>query len=146
MAKNVIITPTEPSNNSSEKKKKAKKGKSLFRIPKPKDTSFGSAVINVMDGSVLTRESVLKLIPFFLFLSAIGILYIANSYWGDKTVREIESIKKELKELRFEHISTKSTLIYNSQQSEVAHRLDSTGIKESVAPPSKIIVQPTEKE
>lgn len=73
-----------------------------------------------------------------LFITLLAIVYIANSYNAEKTIIEIGKTKKELEELRFEYITTKSNLMFHSKQSEIAVRLAGSGIKESLVPPQKI--------
>ena len=46
-------------------------------------------------------------IPFILFLALIAILYIANGYYADDKIREVNKVSNQLKELRSEYISTK---------------------------------------
>lgn len=82
----------------------------------------------------------LKHVPFLLFLSVIAILYIANGYWADDKVRQVNKISAQLKELRSEYISTKSDLMFVSKQSEVARTAEKLGLKEPVTPPMKIVV------
>ncbi len=131
MAKNVIKNPTV------KKGKSGKKFKLNLRLPKPKDTTIGSAINEILEGTFLTRKGFIKLIPLVLFITLLAVIYIANSYWSIKGFREVSDLKKELKELRFEHITTKSDFMYISKQSEVARKLDSVGIKESTVPPQK---------
>jgi hypothetical protein len=50
-----------------------------------------------------------------------------------------------LQELRFNYISTKSKLMQSSRQSELVHRLEARGIKESKIPPRKIIIESKSK-
>ena len=44
-------------------------------------------------------------------------LYIANSYYAEHTVRDIDKTEKELKELRSEFIRGKSELMYSNNLS-----------------------------
>lgn len=99
----------------------------------------GGAVQNVLGGSFLTKERAVRLLPFFLFLSLLAMFYIANTYVAEKTERDIQALRKSLKELRYEYITTKSELMNQSQQSEVAKRLKNINIKESRVPPVKVI-------
>ncbi|MCX6230803.1 MAG: FtsL-like putative cell division protein [Bacteroidetes bacterium] len=131
MGKNII------KEQEVKKEKSKKKFRFKLNIPKPKETSFGNAINEVLDGTFLTRKSVIKLLPLGLFIAFLAAIYIANNYWSIKSFREMQKLKRELKELRFEHISSKSELMYISKQSEVARRLDSLGIKESTVPPQK---------
>ncbi|MFH1004973.1 MAG: FtsL-like putative cell division protein [Bacteroidota bacterium] len=95
---------------------------------------------NVFSGNFLSKENVILQIPFIFFLMLIGIVYIANGYYAEKSVREISRINNELKELKSEFIITKSELMFMSNQSEVAKSVAQLGLKESTVPPKKIIV------
>lgn len=96
---------------------------------------------NILGGTFLTRESTAKHLPFLLFLAFIAIIYIGNSYYAEKSIRKIEKLQKQLKEMRYEYISHKSDVNYKSRQSEVANSLKNKGIKESTVPPTKIFVE-----
>ncbi len=96
---------------------------------------------SVMDGTILTREKVVKTLPFLLYIAFLAILYIANTYYAEKKVIEIEKVKRELKELRSESISIESRLMYYSRQTEVMKRIIPYGIKESLIPPKKIFTE-----
>jgi hypothetical protein len=89
-------------------------------------------------GGLIEKESLVKLMPYILFLTILAITYIANSYLAEKKIRNIEHLNSELKELRSEYISTKSDLMHKSKQSEVAKAVEPLGIKESVDPPVKV--------
>jgi len=132
MSKNVIKEPVV-----AEKQKPKRKFKLKLNLPRPKNTTIGNAFNELLEGTFLTRKGVIKLLPLGLFITLLMIIYIANNYWSIKSFREMYSLKKELKELRFEHITTKSDFMYISKQSEVARKLDSLGIKESTIPPQK---------
>jgi hypothetical protein len=97
-------------------------------------------VMRFLDGSFMTKENVVDMLPFLLFVSLIGIIYIGNRYYSEKNVFKMNAISNELKELRSEYITTKSELMFKSKQSEVARSVAETGLKESVVPPKKIVV------
>jgi hypothetical protein len=123
--------------------KEKKKGKKP-REPKG-DSRVGKAIRSILDGSILTRENAVRLLPFVLFLTLLCVIYIANSYYAEKTIIRTDKIRRELKELGNEFISSKSELMICSKQSELAIMLDSTGIIESLEPPKKIFVNPNAK-
>ena len=87
---------------------------------------------------------IVGMMPFMFFLTVLSLVYIANSYYAEKTVRDIDKISKELKELRSEYISVKSDLMYSSKQSNVANKAEEVGVKESLIPPNKIVVSQKE--
>lgn len=99
---------------------------------------MGSSLHSIVDGSFLTRENLVKQVPFILFLTLVALFYIANSFNAEKTIIDISRTKKELQELRYEYITTKSNLMFHSKQSEVAAKLKNSGLKESLEPPVKI--------
>jgi hypothetical protein len=59
---------------------------------------------------------IVKNIPFFLFLSVLAVLYIANGHRADKTIRKINSTTAELKELQYEYKTLKSEVMFKSQE------------------------------
>ncbi|HRY33737.1 MAG TPA: FtsL-like putative cell division protein [Bacteroidales bacterium] len=103
-----------------------------------KSWSLGRILQSILDGTFLTRENFIRSIPYLFFLAFLAIIYIANTYYAEKTVKSIDRAKKELKELRYEHVTVKSELMYLSKQSEVGRRLAGTGMKPSTVPPVKL--------
>lgn len=81
------------------------------------------------------------MLPFVFFSTMLALIYIANSYYAEKTIREIDATGKEIKELRSEFISVQSDLMMKSKQTEVLNAVQAMGIKQSLEPPKKIIVE-----
>jgi len=96
---------------------------------------------HILDGSIITQDKILQHWGYVIFLACLSILLIANNYVSEKIIRETNSVKRELKELQTEHLATLSEYLRKSQQSEIAKRLEPTGIKESVVPPKRIVVR-----
>ena len=80
-------------------------------------------------------------VPFFLFLSVLAILYIANGHIADKTVRDINTTAKELKELQYEYKTVKSDLMYKSREAEMIKATAPLGLKVTAEPPMHIVVE-----
>ena len=96
---------------------------------------------DIVDGSLLTRDKVVKQLPFVLFITLIIILYIGNRYHAEKLVRRTLEMQIELKELRAESISTASELEYISRQSQVARLIDERNmdLEQSRKPPYQLV-------
>ena len=99
---------------------------------------------SIFSGNFLNKENVVSSLPYVFFLTFLGILYIANGYYSEKTVRDLYKVGSELKELRSEYITTKSDFNFKSKQSQVAEATVELGIKESIIPPSKIVLDKKE--
>lgn len=109
---------------------------------KPKSSRSSKSIIRFSDVfGVFKRNEIAKSMPFVLFVTALIIFYIGNSYYAEKMVRDIEKTKTELKERRAEYISTMSLLMIESKQSEVAKEMAKYDLKESTEPPQKIFVE-----
>jgi cell division protein FtsL len=78
---------------------------------------------------------IVKNIPFFLFLSVLAVVYIYNGHYADKTIRNINKVSKELKELQYEYKTLKSEVMFRSKQSEMAKAVEPLGLKELMLPP-----------
>ncbi len=111
----------------------------------PEKWSTGQTLQSILNGTFLTREQVLRSIPYLFFLAFLGLIYIANTYQAERTISSIDACKKELKELRYEHITVKSELMYLSKQSEISRRLEGSGLKPVVTPPVKITLPAKEQ-
>jgi hypothetical protein len=114
-------------------KKRKKRSSSDYRTQQ-----VARSLTGVIAGTFLTRENVVRQLPFLIFIMVLAMIYIGNSYSAEKLDMTIERIKKENDVLRYEHVLTKSRLTNYSRPPEVARKLQGTGIKESVLPPQKI--------
>jgi hypothetical protein len=72
---------------------------------------------------------------------ALGLIYISNTHYAEKTVRHINSIQAEVEDLRADYTTLKADLMFASKQSEVARKVQPLGLKESLTPPYKIEVE-----
>ncbi|MBL0310814.1 MAG: hypothetical protein IPP77_14420 [Bacteroidetes bacterium] len=86
-------------------------------------------------------KKVLTNMPAVLFLALLAILHIANNHMAENYVRSISRTEIEVKELRWQYMSTASDLMKKSKQSEVAKLVSVQGIKELRIPPYKIEVK-----
>jgi len=102
----------------------------------PVNPSADEALKKASDFSFfLQKEKVGKMMPPIFLAVGIIILYISLSHFHVKSLKQKEDLKTQLNELRSEYISVKSNLMKQSNQSEVARRLQSEGIKELRTPP-----------
>jgi len=84
---------------------------------------------------VLNYQSIVKQVPFFLFLALLAVIYIYNGHYADKTIRNINQTAKEVKELQYEYKTVKSEVMFRSKQSELAKAVEPLGLKElTIAP------------
>ena len=81
----------------------------------------------------LNYQSVVKQVPFFLFLAMLAVVYIYNGHYADKTIRNINRTGKEVKELKYEYIAVKSEVMFQSKQSELVKAVEPLGLKELAA-------------
>ncbi|MEX2597160.1 MAG: FtsL-like putative cell division protein [Salibacteraceae bacterium] len=105
--------------------------------------SRANPIALILSGRLLTQDNVVKNLPYLLFLAFIGLIYIANGYMAESSVRSINRIQQEIKELRSEQISMKSELNNTIIESELKKIIASRklGLNESIEPPKKIIIE-----
>lgn len=83
----------------------------------------------------LNYPSIVKQMPFFLFLAALAVMYIYNGHQADKLNRGIARTSKELKELQYEYKTVKGEVLFRSKQSELVKAVEPLGLKELIASP-----------
>ena len=84
---------------------------------------------------LLSYQWIVKNIPFFLFLAVLAVVYIYNGHYADKTIRNINKVSRDLKELQFEYKTLKSEVMFRSKQSELAKAVEPLGLRELTSPP-----------
>ena len=81
-------------------------------------------------GKWLNYQSIVKQMPFFLFLALLAVVYIYNGHHADKLSRDIAKTSKELKELQYEYKTVKGEVLFRSKQSELVKAVEPLGLKE----------------
>jgi hypothetical protein len=94
---------------------------------------------------LLNYQSIVRQIPFFLFLAALAVIYIYNGHHADKTIRAISRTERDLKELQYEYKTVKGDVLFRSKQSELIQAVEPLGLKELTAAPV-VLVDSSDKE
>lgn len=94
----------------------------------------------------LDQAAISRNLYFILFLAGLALLHIANNHYAENTIRRINSMEKQIKELRWTYMSAKSDLMRQSMQSEVARKVEPLGLEELKTPPYKIEIDPKSHE
>jgi Bacteriodetes cell division protein (FtsL-like) len=110
--------------------------KEIRPVRKPGKMTKG--IHDVIGGDLLSNHAVLRNLPFLIFLAILAMFYIGNTYYSEKTFKNIEKIKNELKELRYQSITAKARMLDVGKQTEIAKKVERLGIKGTTTPPYKI--------
>lgn len=110
------------------KKRKQKKAKAK------KENNFAKSMLQVVNGDILTREFVIKNLPFLVFLSVVLVVYTGYGYHTQKVAQDIRKLEKEILELNAEEVTLRSDLNKLSRQETIAKKLKGRNIKESKDP------------
>src|ERR1043165_3738545 len=84
---------------------------------------------------LLNYQSIVKQIPFILFLALLAVIYIYNGHNADKIVRNINTTAKEVKELEWEYIDVKKEVMFRSKPSELVKAVAPLELKELTVSP-----------
>jgi Bacteriodetes cell division protein (FtsL-like) len=129
--------PENPEVHSDNKKNEKKKQPAQ---PDSENRKKKVGLKELIDGTFLVRENMIKQLPYLLFLTLLGVVYIGNRFHAERMVRKIDELKIEVGNLRSEQITITSELMNISRPSEVALLVESKGLglKESMEPPKKL--------
>jgi hypothetical protein len=118
-----------------------------FKInPTKPDGSSGNSIFSAIEKRLKLEHYFeegfpVKYVPKILFVMLLGILYISNTHYAEKTVRQINAMEAEVEDLRADYTTLKADLMFASKQSEVARKVNEYGLKESLTPPFKIEIK-----
>jgi len=98
--------------------------KNLNKQSKKKTSSF----IELFRGDILKEDFVVKQSRLIFMIALCFIIFIGNRYACMKKVSQIEDLKKELKDLRYENLVLLTKLTANSRQSQIEMLIKSKGL------------------
>ncbi len=126
------ITPDRKENEARVKPKEA---------PKGSGASMFSGIEKRLKLETYFEEGFpVQYLPKIFFVLVLSLLYIGNTHHAERTVREINRAQSEVEDLRADYTTLKADVMFASKQSEVARRVKELGLRESLNPPFKIVV------
>ncbi len=79
-------------------------------------------------------------LPFLAFLTGLVVLNIANGYMSIAKIEEIQSLQKEIKELRWKSIDLESNMLSEAKESQISQRVSSINLEVSKKVPKTIVI------
>jgi hypothetical protein len=83
---------------------------------------------DIINGGFFSKNSLSNHWPFLVFAVFLTMIYISNHYAVEKLLKEQVALNYELKELKYEAITTSSELMQMSRQSEVLTKVEQAGL------------------
>lgn len=81
------------------------------------------SVIKILGGDFFTSQILRRQIWLMLLIFAFMIMYVSNRYSCQKSMLEIDNLRKELQDAKYKALSTSSSLTERSRQSKVLDML-----------------------
>ncbi len=94
--------------------------------------------LKAFGGNLISGQWITKNIQFFLFLSVLVVVYIANGHMADKTIYQINSTQRKLKDLQFEYKTLKSEVMFRSEEAQILKAAEPLGLKISKEVPIRL--------
>ncbi len=126
------------SNNLKTKKQPPDRAQKAARKP----SGFALFVHQLLNGDFFTKGNLAAKVFFILFLVALGLAYIGNTYIAEIKMRELAKLEKANRELNTDYSRIKAKLNQMKSASYLSKELEASGIRPSVEPPEKIIINP----
>lgn len=104
-----------------------------------KQTKSKTAALKGMRDNLVGGLWIAKNLNFFLFLSVLAVMYIANGHMADRAIRDIGKTQKDIKELQFEYKTIKSELMFKSEEGQVLKTATPLGLKISKEVPTRLL-------
>ncbi|HMN90281.1 MAG TPA: FtsL-like putative cell division protein [Saprospiraceae bacterium] len=90
--------------------------------------------------SYWSEDLILKNLPFVLFLGFLALIYIANAHFAERNVRRIQTLQKEIKELRWHHRSLQADIMFRSKRSQMQQKVKDQGLRPWRTEPKRIVI------
>ena len=90
-------------------------------------------------GPILS-EWVFGNLTFVFFLFFLGVVYIANANFAERQVRKIQTLEKDIKDLKWRYNAAKADVMFNTKQSEVERIVAPFGLQSSNTRTKRIVI------
>ncbi len=94
-----------------------------------------------LGGDIFSKETVVRQLPFILYVVLLLMLYISNTYIAEDMRLDIKRKTRILENKKVESVSLNAEITRITKQSELVKALKNKGIKESVVPVKRIVVE-----
>ncbi len=101
--------------------------------------------VHVFGGSVLTENFLIKNIVFIIMIVLIMIFFISHRYTVLRKISEMEKLKTELKDAKYESITISSNLTEASRQPQIEKMVEEAGLELKIAAEPVYRIQKNEK-
>jgi hypothetical protein len=114
--------------------------KEMALKPKAKKTSYKALMNEIFDGSFMTKDALRRNFKLIMLVVACIFIYISNHYAVIMNLSEIDTLQKELTDVKFEALTISSKLMKESRQSFVRDMVNKRGLglEDSTTPPYTI--------
>lgn len=108
-----------------------------------KDKKHKFSVNSILDGSFLNSNFLRQQYKFLLLLVLMLIIYVGNRYTLTRKIAEVDSLGKQVTELRYEVLIQRSQLMQESRQSHIHRLVEEKGLtlKSTHEPPYRLKVK-----
>jgi hypothetical protein len=128
-------------NQSNSLKNKKPTAAPAAKAP-AKPSGFAMLLHQMLNGDFFTKGNLTAKGFFILFLVILGLAYIGNTYIAEIKMRELANLEKANRELNTDYSRIKAKLNQMKSASYLSRELEPYGIRPSVEPPEKIIINP----
>ena len=84
------------------------------------------------------NKGIVHNIPFILYCSSLGLVYITMNHYAENTIRRINETACILKEDRWKYIDEKSQFMFLTKESQLEIKATALGLHKTTLPPYKI--------
>ena len=84
---------------------------------------------------LINQQWLVRNVPFFLYLSALAVVYIYNGHHAERMIKDINRTSKELKNLQYEYKMVRSEWMQKTKETEVVKSVLPYGIRQVSEPP-----------
>jgi hypothetical protein len=103
-----------------------------------KSKNHKNMISSILKGEFIEEKTNISLIPFFLIIVILGLISIRSSFHAEKLLKKSISLEREVADLRFTNITTKSKLMSLYRRSTFEGIVRAQGLKTSLNAPEII--------
>lgn len=131
------------SKGQEEEKKEKSKSRSSSKILREMASDVDMphsniSLLKILGGDILQSEWLRRQIPLLIMLMFLVIIYIGNRYASQKEMIEIDDLKQQLTDVKYDALTRSSELLEKTRRSKIEQYLknsNDSALKTAIVPP-----------
>ena len=106
----------------------------MNKVKNKKDKPSKNPFVRILEVEFFSKSDIQKWLPFVIYCTALGFIYISNRLYAEKRVRYMNDLQKDVRNAQADYFTIKSNIENLTKPTAIAKRVEHLGLKQNLKP------------